>query len=173
MRAFSATDGAMSTKVIGFILVLQLVTGGCAVSGLGGSNPNRRGERLAVERGKLAETSNPLARMKSYIVIADLLLSFAADAAREQANDDLGNLLTQYTATVSTARDTVVDSEHQPDRHPQGYKDLEAALGRQLRTLQELRGRTGAAVHTPIDEAIKSASTIREEMVQILSRARA
>ena len=83
---------------------LQLCMVGCAIRGGGGSSANQRAERLAIEKGKLSETTDPVAQTKSYIVIADILLSFAADAAHEQALGDFRNLLTEYGRTIRTAR---------------------------------------------------------------------
>ena len=66
---------------------LQLCMVGCAIRGGGGSSANQRADRLAIETGKLSETTDPVAQTKSYIVIADILLSFAADAALPGASE--------------------------------------------------------------------------------------
>jgi hypothetical protein len=135
-----------------------------------GSSANRRGERLAIERGKLSETTDPVARTKSYIVVSDLLLSFAADAAREKAPDDFRDLLIEYGRTIRTARETIVNSERKPNGQPQGYRDLEDALRGQVRTLQGFRINVNPGNEEPLDQAIQLASAIREEMMNILSR---
>src|SRR5437667_10000429 len=127
---------------------VQVCQAGCAMRSGGGSSANR-GERLAIERGRLSETNDPVARTKSYIVISDLLLSFAADAAREQAHDDFRNLLNKYGRTIRTARETIVNSERRPDRRHQGYTGLEVALRRHVRTLQKLRTKLSAADQEP------------------------
>ena len=153
------------------ILLLQLALAGCAIRGVGGSNANQRGERLAMERGKLGETKDPVARTKSYLLIADLLLSFAADAARDQAHDDVRNLLSQYVQTVQTARETLVNSEVPPAPRPQSYPDLEGALRRQVGCPSGPAGKSGASDHESVDQAIRVASSIREELSNRLSRA--
>ena len=164
---FVSTEGKILRKLIALMFCVQVCQAGCAMRSGGGSSANR-GERLAIERGKLSETTDPVARTKSYIVISDLLLSFAADAAREQAHDDFRNLLNEYGRTIRTARETIVNSERRPDRRHQGYTDLEVALRRHVRTLQKLRTKLSAADQEPIDQAIQAASSIREEMSNVL-----
>jgi hypothetical protein len=135
-----------------------------------GSSANRRGERLAIERGKLSETTDPVAKTKSYIVISDLLLSFAADAAREKASDDFRDLLIEYDRTIKTARETIANSKPKVNGQPQGYRDLEGALRRQVRTLQGFRTNVDSGNEEPLDQAIQLASSIREEMLNRSSR---
>ena len=148
---------------------LQLCMVGCAIRGGGGSSANQRAERLAIEKGKLSETTDPVAQTKSYIVIADILLSFAADAAREQALGDFRNLLTEYGRTIRTARDTIVNSE--PPAARQGFTDFENGLRRQVTTLHDLRTTLSPSDYEPLDQAIQIASSIREEMSNRFSRA--
>jgi hypothetical protein len=152
------------------MLCLLLCLAGCAMRGVGGSSANQRGERLAIEKGKLSETTDPTARTKSYIVISDLLLSFASDAVRQQAHDDVVNLLNEYVRTIRTARETIVDSERPPARQPQGYTELEGALRRQVKTLQGLRTQVDAADQGTVDQVIEVASSIREELSNMVSR---
>ena len=128
-----------------------------------------RGERLAIEKGKLSETTDPVARTKSYVVISDLLLSFAADAARDQAPDDFRGLLDEYIRTIRAARETIVNAERPTDKRHQGCTELEVALRRQVKTLQDLSGKLGGADQEPLNQAIQAASSIREEMLTMLS----
>ena len=167
---FVSTEGGILVKLLALMLSLQLCLAGCAMRGLGGSSANQRGERLAIERGKLSETTNPIARTKSYIVISDLLLSFASDAVREQAHDDVVNLLNEYVRTIRTARETIVNSERPPARQPQGYTELEGALRRQVKTLQDLRTKVDVADQGTVDQAIQVASSIREGLSNMVSR---
>ncbi len=163
-------EGGTLRNLIVLMFCLQLGVAGCAMRGGGRASANQRGERLAIERGRLSELADPVARTKSYIVISDLLLSFAADAAREQAHDDFRGLLMEYGRTIRTARETIVNSERRPDREPQGYTDLEGALRRQVQTLQGFRRNVDPRDEEPLDQGIQVASSIREEMKHLLSR---
>jgi hypothetical protein len=166
--AFVSTEGGILAKLLALMLSLQLCLAGCAIRGVGGAN--QRGERLAIERGKLSETTNPIARTKSYIVISDLLLSFASDAVREQAHDDVVNLLNEYVRTIRTAQETIVNSERPPARQPLGYTELEVALRRQVKTLQDLRTKVDAADQGTVDQVVQVAASIREELSNMVSR---
>jgi hypothetical protein len=119
---------------------------------------SQRGERLAIERGRLSELTDPVARTKSYVVIADILLTFAADAVRDQDYEAFRGLLVEYRRTIGMARDMIITAES--SRKPKGYTDFERALGRQVQTLQNLRIGLGPNDHASLDEAIQLATSI-------------
>jgi hypothetical protein len=98
-------EGGTLRKLIAIMFCLQLFLGSCAIRGGGGSSANQRAERLAIQKGKLTETTDAAARTKSYVVIANILLGFASDAAHERALDDFRSLLIEYGRTIRTARD--------------------------------------------------------------------
>jgi hypothetical protein len=166
---FISTEGLLR-KLVAVIFCLEVCLAGCALRSGGRPSGNQRGERLALERGRLIETTDPMARTKSYIVISDLLLSFATDAAGERAHDDLRGLLDEYTQTIRAARETIVTSKRPPDGRPQGHIDLERALGRQLTTLDDFRAKFDATDPETLDLARQLAASIRQEMSDMLSR---
>src|SRR5215470_8511311 len=85
------------------------LTSGCAAH-VGKLTDIQRSERLATEKGRLAELKDPVARTKSYITISQLLLEFSAAAARDQDVESLDKLLDQYNSAIKSARDTIVNS---------------------------------------------------------------
>ena len=151
------------------IFSLPLCVAGCVKKVSPNSPPNIRGERLAIERGKLNELSDPIARTKSYVVITDIILTFIADAATDEDHDSLRALLSEYAHTLATARDTVVNSG-QGARRLRAYAELDTALRRQIRTLQTLKPKVSADDREPLDQAIQSASSIHEEIARVSSR---
>ena len=158
----------IKTPALALCLLLGLT--GCAMKGARGSKASERGERLAVERGRLTETTDAAARTRSYIVISDLLLSFAADAAKDQAMDELRALLTEYGRTIQNAREAIAHVERPAGREPQVYNDLDAALRRHVKTLQDIRSRVNSSDYPPLDQAIQLAASIRDELSQIRTR---
>jgi phytoene dehydrogenase-like protein len=163
-------QGGETVKTVALIVCLHLGLSGCAMRGLGSAN--QRGERLAMERGRLSELTDPVAQTKSHVIISDILLSFAADAARDQDHEAFRRLLVEYGRAIETARETIVHSVRKEDRRPQGYTDLEGALARQLRTLQSLKKDVRAAEdHESLDQAIQIASTIHQQMLNLVSGA--
>src|SRR5262245_59085515 len=88
--------GKQVKKFCVLVFGLQLCLSGCAMRVGRGSNGTARAERLAMEKGKLAELTDPVARAKTYVVIADILLSFAGDSARVEDHDSFRALLDEY-----------------------------------------------------------------------------
>lgn len=128
----------------------------------------QRGERLAVERARLPELTDPVAKTKSYITISHLLLSFASEAVREGDITDMSALMDQYVATIRSARDTMVQSDRDAERRPAGYKDLEIALRGQVRLLQDVGVQLLAEERQPMDRAREAATSVREEILRLL-----
>jgi hypothetical protein len=128
----------------------------------------KRAERMATERGRLSELTDPVERTKSYIVISDVLLSFASDAVRDGTIEELGVLMDQYVTAIRAARDTMTASKRDPERKPQGYRDLELALRGQTRSLRDLGGQLLVDQRESLDRAAATASSIREELLQLL-----
>ena len=155
--------------MIVLILCLALGLSGCAIKGSGISR-NHRGERLAIERGRLTELTDSTARTKSYIVISDILLSFAADAGRDRDHEGFRGLLIEYSRAIESARDTMVSSERSAHRKSRGDPDLENALARQIKTLQNLRTDIEAEDRASLDGAIQLATAIREKIGGVASR---
>jgi hypothetical protein len=128
----------------------------------------KRSERLATERGRIGDMSDPVAKTKSYITISDILLSFALDAIREGATSDVKSLMDQYVTTIETARDTMIMSTRNPERNPSGFKDLEIAVRVQLRLLQDIQQQLAFEERKPVDNAIAVATSIRDDMLKLL-----
>jgi hypothetical protein len=168
-RILCLQGGETVKTVVALIVCLHLGLSGCAMRGLGSAN--QRGERLAMERGRLSELTDPVAQTKSHVIISDILLSFAADAVRDQDHEAFRRLLVEYGRAIETARDTIVHSVRKEDRRPQGYTDLEGALARQIRTLQSLKKDVRAEDHESLDQAIQIASTIHQQMLNLVSGA--
>src|SRR5262245_24276543 len=117
-------QGGKTVKtLLALIFCVHLGLAGCAMRG--GGSANHRGERLATERGRLIELTDPVAQTRSRVVISDILLSFAADAARDDDNEAFRRLLVEYGQTIQIARDTIVYSMRNEDKQSRGYTDFE------------------------------------------------
>lgn len=147
------------------ILSLLLLFAGCAFR-LGRMTPTQRGERLAIERGRLTELTDPVDRTRSYITISKLLLSFATDAVHERDIDDLNALMDQFVATIKSARDTMVMSDTDAERHSQGYKDLEVALREHGQFLRDLRSQLTVEERKKIEDAEQVVADLRQEILR-------
>jgi hypothetical protein len=144
-----------------------ILLGGCGVR-LNKMTAAKRAERMATERGRLSELTDPVERTKSYILISNILLSFASDAVKDGTTEELAVLLDQYVTAIRSARDTMVASKRDAERRPQGYRDLELALRAHTQTLRDLGRQLLVDQREPVDRAAAAASSIREELLRLL-----
>jgi len=140
---------------------------GCALR-LGRMTDEQKAERLAVERGRLTEFTNPIDKTKSYITISEILLDFTGDAAKAGDLDGMKTLLEQYVGTIEAAGNTLSQTDRNAERRPAGFKDLEIALRGQMRKLQDLGSSLGVDERTPVDAAMESATRVRERLLKLL-----
>jgi hypothetical protein len=150
-----------------FIVFFLLLNCGCAAK-IAEMSAKQRSERLATERGRVSDLTDPVAKTKSYIAISEILLSFAFDSIREGATGDVKNLMDQYINAVESARDTMLMSTRNPERNPAGFKDLEIAVRVQLRLLQDIHQQLAFEERKPVESAIAVATSVRDEMLRIL-----
>jgi hypothetical protein len=155
-------------KLLPSIICLLVLVVGCGPR-LGRMKASQRSERLAVERGNLVDLTDPLARTQSYIKISNILLSFVADAARAHDDDGLNVLVDQYLTAIRAARDTMVESHHNPKRQPEGYRELERALQAQTRLLQEISIQLLADERQRVQSARDVAVSVQREMLRLLT----
>jgi hypothetical protein len=150
-------------------LSIVVIAPGCAVR-LGRMSDNQRSERLAIERGKLAELKNPVERTRSYIRIARLLLDFVAGAARDHDTEAMVSLVDQYTSAIQSARDSIVNTDRDAARNAAGFKDLEVALRQDIRRLQDVNAGLTVDERRPVAHALEVTNSIREELLRLLFR---
>jgi hypothetical protein len=134
-------------------------------------NASRRGEQLAIERGRVTEITNPIDKTRSYITISQLLLSFASDALQERDVNDVNALMDQYVLAIQAARDTMMDSGRNAVQQPGGYRDLETALREDLRLLQEINRQLFVEDRRSVNRAVTVATSIQEQMQRRLTGA--
>jgi hypothetical protein len=128
----------------------------------------KRSQRLATERARVARLTDPVSKTKSYITISEILLTFASDAISSGSSGELPGLMEQYSMAIDGARDTMVESRRDAERRPGGYKDLEIAVRGQLRVLQDLSRQLIIDERKPIETAIETATSARDDMLRLL-----
>ena len=156
--------------VKGFLIAplsIALIGSGCAVR-LGRMSDSQRSERLAIERGRLADLKNPVERTRTYIRIARLLLDFVAGAARDHDAEAMVSLVDQYASAIQSARDSIVHSDRDATRNAAGFKDLEEALRQDIRRLQDVNAGLTVDERPPVAHALEVANSIREELLRLL-----
>src|SRR5262245_58864625 len=99
---------------------------------------DKRFERLQKERDKLIRQTDPVDRTKTCITVSEILLSLASDAIKTGEPEVLDKRLSEYVDTIREAHQTMMKTGRDAHRKPKGFKELEIALRRQIRLLDDL-----------------------------------
>ena len=132
------------------------------------SQYDKRLERLQKERDKLNRITDPVDRTKTGIAISEILLSLASDAIKTGEPEMIGKRLNEYVDTIREAHQTMMKTGRDAHRKPKGFKDLEIALRRQIRVLDDLAHSVSFDQRDPVEKAKVHASDIREELLKAL-----
>src|SRR6058998_3772107 len=129
---------------------------------------DKRLERLDREREKLKRPGDPVDRAKIDINISEILLSLVSDAVKTGEPEVVGRRLNEYIETIQDAHQTMMKTGRDAHRKPKGFKELEIALRRQTRVLEDLSRSVTFDQREPVDKAKQEASDIREEVLKAL-----
>ena len=156
------------TKLLTLTLSVCLFSWSC-VPRIGNGVDRARSERLATERGKLLDLTDPISITRSQMGISRILLDFISDSVRDRDTDALNAILPQYRAAIRGARNAMVNSDIDPIRRPSGYRELEIALGEHIRRLVELTESLPVDERPVLAATLEEAGSIRDEMTKLLS----
>jgi len=129
---------------------------------------DKRLERLQKEKDKLNRLTDPIDRTKTGIAISEILLSLASEAVKTGEPEMLGKRLNEYVETIRDAQETMMKTGRDAHRKPKGFKDLEIALRRQIRLLDDLAHSVSYDQRDPVEKAKAQASDLREELLKAL-----
>ena len=152
-----------------FILAVMAVSSCAAVrtASLQGQY-DKRLERLQRERDKLNRTTDPVDRTKTGINISEILLSLAGEAVKTGEPEVLEKRLKEYVEAIQDAHQSMIKTGRDAHRKPNGFKDLEIALRRQIRTLDDIGRTLTFDQREPVDKAKQEASDIRDDLLKAL-----
>lgn len=151
------------------LMLVVLALSSCAVRTASLQAPiDKRLERLEKERAKLKGLTDPVERTKSDIAISEILLSLASDAVRTGEPEALEKRLSEYVDTIQDAHQTMVKTGRDAHKKPKGFKDLEIALRRQIRMLDDIGHGLTFDQREPVDKAKQQASDIRDDLLKAL-----
>ena len=129
---------------------------------------DKRLERLEREKDKLKRATDPVDRTKTEIRIAEILLTFVSDAANAGDQERLEQRLDEYRAAIQDAHQTMFRTGRDAHKKPKGFKDLEIALRRQVRQLEDIGQGLSFDQREPVQKAKEEASTIRDQLLKAL-----
>jgi hypothetical protein len=152
-----------------FVLLILLNISGCAIrySPLQGQS-DKRYQQLDREREKLKRSLDPVDRTKTEIKVAEILLTFVSDAVKNGDMERMEQRLEEYVAAIQDAHQTMVKTGRDAHRRPKGFKDLEIALRRQVRQLEDIGAGLTFDQREPVEKAKQQASGIRDDLLKAL-----
>lgn len=129
---------------------------------------DERLRRLDNERSRLARARGPVDRTRIQVNIANLLVSLIGDAVSDGDIERLGLRMMEYRSAVTNARDVMMGSGRNAVDDSAGFRDLEIALRRHVRQLDDIGGRLTFGLRQPITELIDEIADIRSELLGAL-----
>ena len=129
---------------------------------------DKRLERLQKERDKLNRQTDPVDRTKTYINVSEILLSLAGDAIKTGEPELLDKRLNEYVDTIRDAHQTMMKTGRDAHRKPKGFKDLEIAMRRQIRVLEDLSKTVSFDQRMPVENARDEAADIQKDILKAL-----
>jgi hypothetical protein len=123
---------------------------------------------LEKQRDKLKRQTDPVGRTKTNIKISEILLSLVSDAIRGGDSELMEHRLEEYVSAIQDAHQTMTKTGRDAHRQPKGFKDLEIALRRQVRQLDDISQILSFDQREAIDKARDEASDIRDELLKAL-----
>ena len=129
---------------------------------------DKRLERLQKEREKLVRQTDPVGRTKTQIKVAEVLLTLVSDAVQSGEPEVMEKRLGEYMAAIQNAHDTMMKTGRDAHKKPGGFKDLEIALRRHIRQLEDIGKGLSFDQRDPVDKARAEAAEIRDDLLKAL-----
>jgi len=153
----------MRAIIRSLVLLLLLSLTSSAQSGI-----NKQAERLQKEKDKLNRQTDPVGRTKTQIKIAEILLTMINDTVQAGDMELMQKRLGEYTAAIQDAHQTMMKTGRDAHRKPGGFKDLEIALRRHVRQLEDIGKGLTFDQRDAVNKARDEAENIRDEMLKAL-----
>jgi hypothetical protein len=112
--------------------------------------------------------NDPVDRTKTQIKIAEILLEFVGDSIRTNKLEAMHGHLAEYVSAIQDAHAAMKASGRDAYDKPGGFKDLEIALRRHVRQLEDLGGALTWEQRDPVEKARSQATEIRDELIRAL-----
>ena len=160
----------MSAMKRTLVLLLVLSVNSCAAVRVSfrQTDYDKRLQRLEKERQNLARQTDPVGRTKTEIRISEILLTLVSDAVQSGEIEAMEKRLDEYTAAIQDAHQTMMKTGRDAHRRPGGFKDLEIALRRQVRQLEDIGKGLTFDQRDPVDKAREQAADIRDDLLKAL-----
>jgi len=132
------------------------------------SEDEDRAKALERERQKFAREIDPVDRAKISIKISDILLEDVAESLKDGQFDTMEQQLTAYTETIQAAHSGLLESGRNAQKKPEGFKELEIALRKHLRRLEDFSRVLNLQRRIPLEKARDLVGGIRTKLLKVL-----
>ena len=122
--------------------------------------------KLEKETRNLAKKKTPVDRTKTYVKIADIQLDLAGDAAKREDFEVMQRRISEYCASIGDAHRTMAESGRDPVRKPAGFKDLEIAIRRHSRALEDIGSLLAFEQREFVQKTIQQITDIRDQLMK-------
>jgi hypothetical protein len=129
---------------------------------------DKRFQQLEKERDKLKRQTDPVGYTKTQIKISGILLSLISEAARAGDIAVMEDRLEGYITAIDDAHQMMAKTGRDAHKKPKGFKDLEIALRRQARQLEDIGQALTFDDRQPLVKAKERAEGIRTELMKAL-----
>lgn len=150
------------------ILLVPVFLIGASARIASATEQEERAKLLERERQKFTREDDPVDRAKIGIKISEILLEDVAESVKDGQFDNLEQQLTAYSETIQAAHDGLVESGRIASKKPAGFKELEIALRRQIRKLEDFARVLNLQRRVPLEKARNFASTVRNKVLKAL-----
>jgi hypothetical protein len=130
--------------------------------------PNKQLEQLQKEKDKLNRQTDPVGRTKSQIKIAEVTLTLISSAVQTGDMELMQKYVGEYMAAIQDAHKTMMGTKRDAHRKPGGFKDLEIALRRHVRQLEDIGKALAFDQREPLEKAKDEAADIRDDLLKAL-----
>jgi len=150
-------------------MLIVVALSSCTIrTGLLQGQIDKRLERLQKEKDKISRTTDPVDRTKTDITISEILLSLATDAVKTGEPELLNKRLNEYIDTIRDAHQTMMNTGRDAQKKAKGFKELEMALRRQIRMLDDMARSVSFDQREPVEKTKQEVSEIRDDIFRAL-----
>lgn len=155
--------GNRSAWVILVVLLAQTIGSGT----LWGRTPAIRDQEAALER-KIKRETRPVRKARLQIDLARLRLDKSLKAYAAFEIERGAELLKTYDKAIQDADSTLRNSGRKPAQQPRGFKDLEIAIRRDIRVLEDLKRRVPFNDRGEVQSTIDRVDQVREQVLEAM-----
>jgi hypothetical protein len=153
-------------QVVTIPLVLLLM--GATTPAAPRASEEDRVKQLEKERQRLERETDLVDRTKIGIKISELLLEGVGESLEKENVAEMEQRLTQYADTIQQAHQSLVDSGRNAVKKPNGFKELEIALRKHTRKLEDFARMLNLQQRVPLEKVKNFARGIQEKLLKAL-----